>query len=389
MGMDYRYLLFFEREARFDVLEHLAQMAADDPDGPTTLVLADRTLTLPFPGWLETGPRLMGDDPSPRWDFTTALCFEPDEEVEAWVDRFRSPSDGDEDELHDAQGRAIVGVIYLTVHHDMSDWPSGTGEDLVLFEFGTPGSSMSVLFWDSTSIRRAFVHLLESCRGVYGLLDLEDTGADLVWLRGEERDDRLPTAEMSLADVERFVAQSSAPERPATVGTVTGGDGRHAVSKKRATTALIEEYLDRRGWAKHQVFDEAAEQEGFVKTGWVSPQSSEGQTLVIDPVLEHNGLVFTVDNIAHAPTDATPADRLSGLLLAMAVINARLIFGAFAFRPTSGELIFRMGIPVDSEDLRYEEFEHCLQAMTSGVDTYGSALREIIDGTKTAQEVIG
>ncbi len=208
MGLDYRYLLFFEREARFDALEQLGRMAADDPDGPTTLVLPDRTATLPFPGWLETGDRLAWDDPSPTWDFTTALCFEPDEEVEAWVDRFRPPPDGDDDPLHDAQGRAIVGVVYLSVHNDMSNWPSGTGEDLVLFEFGTPGSSMSVLFWESTSIRRAFVHLLESCRGVYGLLDLEDVGADLVWLRGEERDDRLPTAEMPLAEVERFVATS-------------------------------------------------------------------------------------------------------------------------------------------------------------------------------------
>ena len=88
----------------------------------------------------------------------------------------------------------------------MTEWPSGTDDDLVLFEFGTTGSRMSALFFSSASIRRAFTGLLESCRGVYGVFDKEDW-AELVWLRGVARSERLPAAELALAEIERLTAR--------------------------------------------------------------------------------------------------------------------------------------------------------------------------------------
>lgn len=210
--MDYRYLLFFERAARLDVLEQLGTMAAvSDLEHQSLLVLPDRVVTLPFAGWMQTGARIPWDDPSPTWDFMTVLCFEPDDAIEGYLDRldhrFGSERlDGRDDRHHDEQGRAEIGYVYLRVHNDMSNWPSETGDDLVLFEFGTPGSSMSVLFTESDSIRRTFVRLLQTARGVYGVLDMEDP-ADLFWLRGEEVAERLPTAEMSLAEIERFIGR--------------------------------------------------------------------------------------------------------------------------------------------------------------------------------------
>ena len=211
MGLDYRYLLFFERGARLDVLERLAEMADSDPDRRTILVGPDGPVTLPFSGWLKTGQRISWDDTSPTWDFMTVLCFEPDEAIEYYLDRLpRSPRDDggedDNEDAHDEHGLAAIGYIYLTLHNDMSDWPSETGEDLVLFEFGTPGTSMSVLFTESESVRKGFTHLLETCSGVYGLLDMEDM-ADLFWWRGEEMADRLPTANVSLAEIERMVGR--------------------------------------------------------------------------------------------------------------------------------------------------------------------------------------
>ena len=211
MGMDYRYLLFFERDARLDVLERLAEMAEHDADHQTILRLPDREVVLPFSGWQETGARIAWDDPSPTWDFMTVLCFEPDESMTYYLERMSSrfgaeQAGDDAGDLLDPQGRACIGYVYLTVHNDMTEWPSETGEDLVLFEFGTPGSSMSVLFTESESIRRTFVHLLETCRGVYGLLDMEDP-AELFWLRGEEMDERLPTASLPLAEIERLIGR--------------------------------------------------------------------------------------------------------------------------------------------------------------------------------------
>jgi hypothetical protein len=207
--MDYRYLLYFEREARFDVLEHLAAMAARTSEGPTTLVLPDRAVELPFGTWSEPQRRLTWDDPAPTWDFMTVLCFEPDGPIEDYLVRLRSGPGGQEVSPYDDRGRAELGIVYLTVKNDVD---GGTGEDLVLFDFSGPGSTMSVLFWESESIRRSMVNLLESCRGVCGYFDMED-GGELFWLRGERRDDRIPYSEMSLAEMESFVAAAE-PEEP-------------------------------------------------------------------------------------------------------------------------------------------------------------------------------
>lgn len=204
MGLDYRYLLFFERDARLDALEHLGRMGDAGSEHHTTLRRPERTVELPFEPWCGTGAEIAWDDASPTWSFMTVLGFEPDEPIIGYLERMgriRGGAAGPDDDLLDPRGLAPIGIVYLTVHHDMTDWPSGTGDDLVLFELGTPGSSMSVLFSESGSIRRALVGLLASCRGVYGLLDYEDW-ADVFWWRGRETDLRIPTAELPLAEIE-------------------------------------------------------------------------------------------------------------------------------------------------------------------------------------------
>lgn len=204
--MDYRYLLYFERDARFDVLERLAGMARPTEDGPTTVVLPDRSIELPFGTWGKPQRRLAWDDTSEPWDFMTVLRFPPDEPLESYVKSGGTGPDGSDSGRYDELGRLEIGYVYLRVR----DETSATGENLVRFAFETPGSSMSVLFIESDSIRSSMVDLLESCRGVYGVFDMEDY-ADLIWLRGQRRDDRLPTANLSLAEIEALVSSAEAP----------------------------------------------------------------------------------------------------------------------------------------------------------------------------------
>ncbi len=208
--MDYRYLLYFEREARFDVLERLAAMAADSDPGPTTLVLPGRNVRLPFADWDHGGEELRWDAPDP-WNFMAELCFPPDPPLEDYARRQRTGGPaGDTADLYDDRGRVGIGYVYLEVRDEPA---TGSGsEDLVRFCFGTPGSSMSVLFLESQSIRDTLCGLLEGCRGVYGLFDMEDY-ADLIWLRGARRDDRLPTAALALPEIEELVVPTS--EEPA------------------------------------------------------------------------------------------------------------------------------------------------------------------------------
>lgn len=213
VGMDFRYLLYFERDARFDALERLARMAGPTDDGPTTIVLPERTIQLPFGTWGKPQQRLTWDDTGGSWNFTTVLLFPPDEALEDYLHHLDGTATDSDARRHDDLGRLEIGYIDVSVH----DEASGTGEDLVRFAFGTTGSSMSILFMESESIRSALVDLLASCRGVYAVFDMEDY-ADLIWLRGERRDDRLPTADLTLADIEALV--SPAPAAEATVSTV-------------------------------------------------------------------------------------------------------------------------------------------------------------------------
>lgn len=205
--MDYRYLLYFERDARFDVLERLAGMASPTAEGPTTLVLPNRTVELPFGTWSKPQRSISWDDAEPSWDFMTVLCFPPDGPIEDYLLRQRMQSAGQDPSPYDDEGRARLGIIYLTVESGVD---SGTGEQLASFAFGTPGSTMSILFWESESIRDTMVGLLEDCRGVYGVFDREDE-ADLFWFRGERRDDELPTADLSLAEIEELVPPRRQP----------------------------------------------------------------------------------------------------------------------------------------------------------------------------------
>lgn len=212
MGLDYRYRLYFERDARFDVLERLAGMAAPTADGPATIVLPDRSIELPFGTWSQPQRRLAWDDTSEPWLFSTVLRFPPDEPIEDYLGRVDGAA-GLSPDRYDEQGRLDVGYIGLDVH----DETSTTGEALVCFVFDTPGTSMSIAFMESDSIRSCMVDLLASCRGVYGVLDMEDF-ADLLWLRGERRDDRLPTADLALTDIEALVRPASARPEPASPG---------------------------------------------------------------------------------------------------------------------------------------------------------------------------
>lgn len=207
MGLDYRYLLFFERTAQLDALLRVAALAVRGSGTVTLEVPAAeagfvtppgfpyRSLTLPFAAWSDTPAQLWWDDPRQRWQFATVLAFEEDEEI-AWYHR--------EDPRRDERGRAEIGYVYLTVHRDMEGWASGVDRDVVLFEFGTPGSRMSVLFSESESIRAAFTGLLRDARGVCGILDREDS-ATLFWWQGRELDTELPTAELDLREIRTFV----------------------------------------------------------------------------------------------------------------------------------------------------------------------------------------
>jgi hypothetical protein len=204
MGLDFSYRLFFPSASRFEVLEGLAEMAEPELEKGTWLVFPDRVLSLPFEAWLDTSSRLNWDDPSSKWDFMTVLRFALDPAIIDYLERQGHPRVTEKlqaalDVPSSSNPQVGIGYIYLTV-----DYRAEVGDGLVLFQFDTTGTKMSLLFVESQSIRQAFIRLLESCQGVYGILDMEDS-AELIWWKGREMSVRLPHAYLTSAEIEEFL----------------------------------------------------------------------------------------------------------------------------------------------------------------------------------------
>jgi hypothetical protein len=156
----------------------------------------------------------------------------------------------------------------------------------------------------------------------------------------------------------------------------------------QVTLELLKGYLERFGWSRYKAVDEPLEKEGIIYTGWRSSEAPEGYNMAIDPMVEKNCLSFRVPKVLVAPRDTTPAERLTELLMAMGFINYRIILGKFAYDPRDGEVRFSVDVPIDENDLSYEQFQHCMGVVVKMVEEYAPKLRAIVAGEKTAQQFL-
>ena len=156
----------------------------------------------------------------------------------------------------------------------------------------------------------------------------------------------------------------------------------------QVTLELLKGYLERFGWHRYKAVDEPLEKEGIIHTGWRSSEEAEGYNMAIDPMVEKNCLSFRVSKVLVAPRETTPAERLADLLMAMGFINYRIILGKFAYDPRDGEVRFSVDVPIDENDLSYEQFQHCLGIAVKTVEEYAPKLKAIAAGEKTAQQFL-
>jgi hypothetical protein len=160
MGLDYSYRLFFKRHDLWTVLQAVSQLAVPHSP-PTRILFTDHELSIPMETWSDNQGILRSDDP--HLDFHASFYFERDPAITEYLQRLgsnepdRSPPD------HANSGSVSIGYIYLTIYTRSSE-DSPLPPDLVLFDFGTTGTRMSILFLESTAIRQAFVDLLH-CNG--------------------------------------------------------------------------------------------------------------------------------------------------------------------------------------------------------------------------------
>lgn len=184
MGLDFSYLLYFKRDNLWDAMQGLVKIA--EPHHPPTMIhFPNHELSIPLDSWLSKEKEIHHDDH--KFSFATVLFFDEDEAILDWghgqevEDPYRSPPGTN------SVNRVSIGYIYLTVYNNLSQqYPENTSaKDLVLFDFGTTGTRMSLLFDNSTSIRETFIRQLEKYNGVCGVFNRESGGGELFWLKGQ------------------------------------------------------------------------------------------------------------------------------------------------------------------------------------------------------------
>lgn len=151
--------------------------------------------------------------------------------------------------------------------------------------------------------------------------------------------------------------------------------------KKKVTTELIEQYLDRYGWPQHQTMPEL-ETQGMVVTGWHTA-SGDQYVMSIDPIVEKHALVFQVFGIVLVDADTCPAERMQQLLVRLLSENKALLIGAFGFDADTNMVFLKQSIPIAAEELAYEDFEYCMRGLTMVTELKAPELRAIVESATT------
>jgi hypothetical protein len=202
MGLDYSYLLYFDRKLQWEALQAVIDISVPHHP-PTRILFPDHELSIPLESWSSNNGTLNYNDP--ELHMHTSIYFEEDDAIVDYLqDRIddvnlRSPPEGNQ------TPKVSIGYIYLTIYNESSPRYSGIGtKNYVAFDFGTPGTRMSKLFYYSNSIRSTFVKLLELVPGMCGVFNREEDGS-IFWYKGKQLSIEIANPYMSLAEIESLV----------------------------------------------------------------------------------------------------------------------------------------------------------------------------------------
>lgn len=167
MGLDYTYRLYFPRERIPEALQGLAAMCARPPQ-TAHIRLPQGIREFPFDPFQ--------GEPTPDWDsesysFEVILRLPADDALEKFIARTNPQQLKEQEE-------ADFGYVSFRVDNPPDKINS-------CFVFIAGGDRMSWAFLDSTSMRRAFIRLLEAHGGLCGLLDMDEQRL-VFWWRGQE-----------------------------------------------------------------------------------------------------------------------------------------------------------------------------------------------------------
>lgn len=201
MGLDYSYRLYFHREDLWSALQGIADISMRSTL-PALVIFPDHIRYYHIEGSAEKKRILYWNDPE-LW-FVVSIYFDKDEAI---IDYLKRTNGGKFDEAAtNNPGGIPIGCIYVKVVTDLNRSEEKTWDsDIVLIDLSTPGTRMSMLFYESCSIRRRFQQLLENYHGICGVLNMEDDGY-VIWQKGQRMDRHIPDPYLSPAEIEEFLA---------------------------------------------------------------------------------------------------------------------------------------------------------------------------------------
>jgi len=153
------------------------------------------------------------------------------------------------------------------------------------------------------------------------------------------------------------------------------------------TIEVLRQHLEEFGWKQYDLQDEDDEQEGVVFTGYVG---SDGQPhrIIIDPVVEKGALRIMAPDIVMAPMDKLDPACLSELTLAIAAINSKSVLAWLSYAPQIGAVGAQVAMPIEENDLTFEQFKRSIEAVLWMVSNDGDGLRAVAAGKKKAEEIL-
>ncbi len=154
---------------------------------------------------------------------------------------------------------------------------------------------------------------------------------------------------------------------------------------KKATSRTIQKFLERYGLPAERLSGTAEDDETCI-----SALDAQGHAypMTVRRLPELGQLTFRVARLVQATLDDTPADRIHGLMMALAVLNYRIPLGSLGYDPSDGEVALHYCLPLTDGDMRYDDFERVVVVLENVVTKHAADLRAVVAGEKTAQEIL-
>lgn len=182
MGLDYSYLLYFQSKDLWTVVKGLTDYARFSKS-PARIIFPDKVLDIPLDAWCAPENTFQYD--ADEIGFVLSMRIPVDDAIYEWLMRMDNQGFVDPQDSNILQ-YGYIGCIYLTIRQNLNrELAPGAPCEYVLFDFGTTGTRMSMLFFDSPEIRNTFTDILDNYNGICGVFNRENDG-EVFWYKGRQ-----------------------------------------------------------------------------------------------------------------------------------------------------------------------------------------------------------